>query len=150
MEKAVMLVLFNLFVFILVFNILLIMDVFKLGVLNVNGARDARKQAFIFDTALEKKIDVLFLQETHSDFRNDTEWKREWGGEVVLSHHTSVSGGVGFLFSKTFKPNSLEVQHFIDGRLLLTRAQFDHFEAVFKKHLCPNSRCREEAVFIES
>ena len=126
-----MLVLINLFVSILVFNISLNMDVFKLGVLNVNGAREARKRAFIFDTALRQKVDVLFLQETHSDFKNETEWRREWGGEVILSHHTHVSGGVGFLLSKAFKPNSLEVQSIVDGRLLVLRAQFDHFKAVF-------------------
>ncbi|KAJ3580837.1 hypothetical protein NHX12_017456, partial [Muraenolepis orangiensis] len=56
---------------------------------------------------------------THSDGFNETDWKKEWEGEVILSHNTSRSGGVGFPLSKSFKPVSLEVEQFINGRLLL-------------------------------
>lgn len=101
---------FNLFVFIFAFNISLAMDTFRVGSLNVNGAREERKRALIFQTAKIKHIDVLFLQETHSDVFNETDWRKEWEGEVVLSHNTSLSGGVGFLLSKSFSPVSLEVE----------------------------------------
>ena len=110
-----------------------------MGSLNANGAREERKRAFIFQTAKTKHVDVLFLQETHSDVFNETDWKGEWEGEVILSHNTSLSGGVGFLLSKSFNPVSLEVEHFIKGRLLLIKARFDLFTVVFINVYAPTN-----------
>ncbi|TWW62349.1 hypothetical protein D4764_04G0009960 [Takifugu flavidus] len=87
------------------------MNTFKIGTLNVNGARDARKRALVFDTAKTKRIDVLFLQKTHSDCGIEADWEKEWEGQVLLSHNTTLSGGVGLLFSRGFTPSSLEVEH---------------------------------------
>ncbi len=42
----------------------------------------------------------VFLQETHSTVDNEADWKKEWDGEVCLSHKSNNSGGVGILFSK--------------------------------------------------
>ncbi|TWW74405.1 Transposon TX1 uncharacterized 149 kDa protein ORF 2 [Takifugu flavidus] len=73
--------------------------------------RDAKKRALVFDTAKRKRIDVLFLQETHSDCGIEVDWEKEWEGQVLLSHNTTLSGGVGLLFSRGFTPSSLEVEH---------------------------------------
>lgn len=43
--------------------------------LNVNGAREVKKRAPVLDTAMTKCIDVLFLQEVHSDQGNEG-WKK--------------------------------------------------------------------------
>ena len=107
------------------------MDNFRVGSLNVNGAREQRKRASIYEMAKMKHIDVFYVQETHSDSTNEADWRREWEGEVILRHNTSLSGGVGFLLSKSFTPVSLEVEHFIEGRLLLLRARLGLFTAVF-------------------
>ncbi|TWW73398.1 Transposon TX1 uncharacterized 149 kDa protein ORF 2 [Takifugu flavidus] len=89
------------------------MHTFRVGTLNVNGARDAKKRALVFDTAKRKRVDVMFLQETHSDRNNEADWEKEWEGQALLSHNTSLSGGVGLLFSKSFAPSSLEVEHVV-------------------------------------
>jgi exonuclease III len=107
------------------------MDNFRVGSLKVNGAREQRKRASIYEMAKMKHTDVLYLQEKPSDSTNEADWRREWEGEVILSHNTSLSGGVGFLLSKSFTPVSLEVEHFIEGRSLLMRARFNLFTAVF-------------------
>ena len=39
----------------------------NLASLNVNGARDFKKRAQVFEIMKHKKIDVLFVQETHSE-----------------------------------------------------------------------------------
>ncbi|TWW80183.1 hypothetical protein D4764_10G0012130 [Takifugu flavidus] len=70
-----------------------------------------KKRALVFDTAKRKRIDVLFLQETHSDCGIEADWEKEWEGQVLLSHNTTLSGGVGLLFSRGFTPSSLEVEH---------------------------------------
>ena len=79
------------------------------------------------NTFKTKQIDVLFLQETHSCPENEGDWRREWDGEAVLSHNTNLSGGVGFIFSRSFSPVSMEVEHVIMGRLLLIKARFEQF-----------------------
>ncbi len=38
--------------------------------LNVNGTRGVRKRAHVYELMKLKKIDVLFLQETHSTKEN--------------------------------------------------------------------------------
>lgn len=108
---------------VLAFNLSLAMDSLRVGTLNVNGARKEKKRALVFDTARRKNVDVLFLQETHSDESKEADWIKEWEGQVVLSHNTTLSGGVGFLFSRAFNPTSLEVEQVVKGRCLLAKEQ---------------------------
>ena len=84
-----MCVLVNLLIVYFGFNITFDMDCFRVGSVNVNGAREGKKRASIFETAKIKKVDVLFLQETHSDGGNEADWRKEWEGEAILSHGTS-------------------------------------------------------------
>lgn len=77
--------------------------------LNVNGARDFKKRAQVFELMKRKEIDVLFVQETNSDVSNSVEWVKEFDGLAILSHYTSLSGGVAVLFSKNFTPYSYNV-----------------------------------------
>ncbi|TWW54587.1 Transposon TX1 uncharacterized 149 kDa protein ORF 2, partial [Takifugu flavidus] len=41
----------------------------------------------------------------------EADWEKEWEGQVLLSHNTTLSGGVGLLFSRGFTLSSLEVEH---------------------------------------
>ncbi len=65
--------------------------------LNVNGARDIGKRFKLYEIIKQKKIDVLLVQETHSDILNSSDWAKEFDGLSVLSHLTSTSGGGGGL-----------------------------------------------------
>lgn len=104
---------------------------FKVGTLNLNGARDRVKRASLFHLIDIKKLDVVLVQETHSTPDLECEWMREWTGQVHLSHNTSCSAGVGLLFSRSFLPISTEVEEVIAGRLLKVRAQFENTYVVF-------------------
>ncbi|TWW54634.1 hypothetical protein D4764_0192100 [Takifugu flavidus] len=115
------------------------MNTFKIGTLNVNGARDARKRALVFDTAKRKRIDVLFLQETDSDCGIEVDWEKEWEGQVLLSHNTTLSGGVGLLFSRGFTPSSLEVKHVVRGRCLMVKACLQNHSLVFINIYAPTN-----------
>ncbi len=79
------------------------------------------------------------LQETHSDLKNAADWAGEWEGVSVLSHNTSLSGGVAIVFAKPFSPHSLQVEEIFKGRLLKVRATFEHFVFVFICVYIPNS-----------
>lgn len=56
------------------------MGEFRIASLNVNGARDVRKRLEIYEVVRQKQIDVLFMQETHSDDKNTVEWLKQWKG----------------------------------------------------------------------
>lgn len=55
----------------------------------------------------------------------------EWNRVAVLSHGTTLSGGVAILFAKSFTPQSYKVEEVIKGRLLKIRASFESTTVVF-------------------
>jgi len=103
----------------------------KLGSLNINGAREDAKRVSLFSLFKVKKLSIIFLQETHSTVENETEWKKEWDGEVFLSHKSSNSAGVGILFAKDFLPISCVIEEVIEGRLLKIQAVFENVKMTF-------------------
>lgn len=42
--------------------------------LNINGGRDAQKRALTAEVIQQKRLDVLFLQETYNDVMNEIDW----------------------------------------------------------------------------
>lgn len=119
------------FCFIALFALFFLMGEIHLGSLNVNGARDCKKRAQIYETLRCKSIDVLFVQETHSDALNAADWAKEFDGLPILSHFTSLSAGVGVLFSRNFIPYSYTAEEIIKGRLLKIRASFENSTFTF-------------------
>jgi len=107
------------------------MGVINLTSLNVNGARDYKKRAQIYETLRCKNIDVSFVQETHSDVLNAADWAKEFDGLVILSHSISLSGGVGVLFSRNFISYSYTIEEVIKGRLLKVKASFENSTFIF-------------------
>ncbi|KAI4878377.1 hypothetical protein NFI96_005411 [Prochilodus magdalenae] len=107
------------------------MESFKISTLNVNGARDGGKRAKVFELVRQKRLDVVLLQETHSDVNNSADWIKEWEGLAVLSNHTSMSGGVAVLFTKSFIPCSYDVEEVVSGRPLKVRTCFENEVLVF-------------------
>jgi len=98
---------------------------FKIGTLNLNGARDGQKKMCLFEFIKQKHIDVTFVQESHSDLNNnEVDWKKEWDGGICLSHMSSNSGGVAVLFSKKSLPISCEMEEIVKGQFLKVKALF--------------------------
>ena len=104
---------------------MMIANALTIGTLNLNGARDKMKRLTLIDFINLKKINVMLIQETHSDKTNEVDWRREWNGQIFFSHKSSVSGGVAILFSKDSLPLSCHVQDIVEGRLLMIKAVFE-------------------------
>jgi len=104
---------------------------FRVASLNVNGARECIKRAQINNTMNQKKLDVLFLQETHSDKTNADEWAKEFKGLSFFSHKSSISGGVAILFANSFTPSTIETEEVVNGRLLKIRAHVENHIFIF-------------------
>lgn len=110
----------------------------KLSTLNINGAREDVKRASLYSLFKAKKLNVIFLQETHSTVDNEIAWKKEWDGEIFLSHKSNNSGGVCIMFSKDFLPISCVTEEIIAGRLLKIQAVFENVKMTFINVYAPN------------
>ncbi|XP_035857433.1 NACHT, LRR and PYD domains-containing protein 3-like [Sander lucioperca] len=67
-------------------------------------------------------------QETPSDVENESEWRKQWPGGVILSHKASNSGGVGVLFSKGFRPSSFSVEDIMCGHIIKIKVQYENLD----------------------
>lgn len=63
----------------------------------------------------QKKYDVMLVQETHNDVQNESDWKMEWDGEVILSHNSSYSGGVAVLFKNILNLYHMRLKTLLKG-----------------------------------
>ena len=72
--------------------------------MNVRGATDANKRRAIFDK-YKHMVDLLILQETHSDPNCEDIWRNEWGGNsmVLFSHGTTAARGIAIFVAGKFK-----------------------------------------------
>lgn len=66
----------------------------KLVSLNVKGISKFHKRKTIYTWCQKKNADFSLLQEIHSKEEIETQWKNEWGAEIIVSHGSSNSCGV--------------------------------------------------------
>lgn len=123
------------------------MEYLKIGSLNVNGLRDRKKQALVSEYFNIKNIAVGFLQETHSNASNESEWGLWWKGEYVLSHGSNVSAGVAILFNPTLKIKIVSTYDIEPGRLLLVRVEIQNFLFLFVNIYAPNGGTERVLLF---
>ena len=50
------------------------MNKVRVGSLNINGGRDRQRRAVISEMITQQRLDIVFLQETHSDKENEIDW----------------------------------------------------------------------------
>ena len=51
--------------------------------LNVNGLHDDNKKQKTYEMLINRKIEIAFLQETHSTPDASKKWKKEWLGKSI-------------------------------------------------------------------
>lgn len=114
------------------------MQILRLGSLNVNGLRDGGKRVLLSEFLRLKDSEVIFLQETHSDIKNESELNLWWEGKVCLSHGTNVSAGVAILFATHLNVNILSETEIERGRILMVKAKVENQIFVFINIYAPN------------
>ena len=75
-------------------------DGIRLISLNTRGISHFQKRRTVFNWCRRKKADVIFLQETHSKKELESQWRKEWGTEMVFSHGSPNARGVAILLNK--------------------------------------------------
>ena len=96
---------------------------------NANGLGDEAVRKAVF-SKLRRYNSIVFLQETHSTFVKEKEWKDEWGGTILFSHGSSNSKGVAILFPTHLEFNMIEDFHDSDGRIIGCKISVDNDEVV--------------------
>ena len=119
----------------------------RVGSLNINGGRDLEKRVVTADMIKRKQLDIVFLQETHSDPHNEVDWGLWWRGQYVLSHGTNRSAGVAVLFAPGLDVDIISSTEIVTGRALLVRASIEGITFVFINIYAPNQGVHRTDIF---
>ena len=122
---------------------------FRSMTLNVRGLRDERKRVSVYNYIKKHKIDMCFLQETHSTEADINTWKHQWGGHVEYSHGTNLARGVMCLLNPSLDYNIIEVQQSDRGRWLLIRVEIQGTNFVLINIYAPNIQEQQLVFYTE-
>ena len=86
--------------------------------LNVRGLRDSEKRRAVFNF-YRSRCDILCLQETHSEEKDEVVWNAEWGRKGLFSHWKTNSRGVAIFFKKNLIVDVSQVQTDENGRWII-------------------------------
>ena len=129
--------------------LVMVMEQLRIGSLNINGGRDRTKRAMVSESFKQKKLDVLFLQETHSDSDNEAEWMMWWEGELFLSHGTNTTAGVAVLFDRRLALCNTHVTELEQGRILLISSRIRSTEFLFVNVYAHNNGGERARLFLK-
>ena len=86
--------------------------------LNTRGLRSSDRWQTAFNIFRRGRFDIICLQETHWTAELEMEIKRDWDGEVFVSHGTNLARGVAVLISSRLEHNVRQTRSDSDGRIL--------------------------------
>ena len=104
----------------------------KLGSYNVKGLRDAKKRRKIFNHLNQRQLDIVCIQESHSQVKDEKLWKSEFGGQVFFSHGSNDSRGTMILIRKKAPIKIGSVESDNEGRLIIVEIFHEekHFNVI--------------------
>lgn len=89
---------------------------FNIGTYNVRGLRDFSKRNTIFQFLRESSLNIICLQETHSEISDTKSWEAEWGAPIFFSHGTRQSSGIAILLRDKYE--IMNHENNIPGRMM--------------------------------
>ena len=104
----------------------------------MRGLSNFRKRRTIFLWYRKRKLDLVFLQETHSIAATENQWRNEWGAEMISCHGSSNSRGVAILFKNGI---DCSINHKIldpEGRYIILKACIQDKDYVLINVYAPN------------
>ena len=105
---------------------------------NVKGMADKIKRKQLFNYFLKKKLDIVFIQESHSTRNVCRIWRSEWAGEIVFSHGDSNARGVAILTAKNSGVKVISTQTDEDGRIIFCTTEYDGKKLLLCNCYAPN------------
>ena len=75
---------------------------------------------------INRKIEIAFLQETHSTSEASKKWKKEWFGKSIQYYRTTPKASrVAILFKENLEIEIVQTQKDIDGQILNCIIKFE-------------------------
>ena len=105
---------------------------------NVRGLQDKAKRMQFFHYMKQTEYDIIFLQETHSSVLEESEWSRQWGGQILFSHGTTNLKGAAIIFSNKLNYTINSVERDVDGRYLIVDLQTKGMDLCLCNMYAPN------------
>ena len=83
----------------------------NIATFNVNGLQNDNKRQKTYEMLINRKIEIAFLQETHSTPEASKKWKKEWLGKSIWhSGTTPNASGVAILFKANLEIEIVQIQ----------------------------------------
>jgi exonuclease III len=92
---------------------------------NVRGLKNKIKRDRVLHYMKNKYPGILFLQETYTTEGDESSWKKQWDGDIFMSHGTNHSKGVAILIPKEISYISEATVIDSDGRFILIHGTFE-------------------------
>ena len=98
----------------------------NIATFNVNGLQNDNKRQKTYEMLINRKIEIAFLQETHSTPEASKKWKKEWLGKSIWhSGTTPKASGVAILFKANLEIEIVQTQKDKDGQILNCIIKFE-------------------------
>jgi len=95
------------------------MNQLKIISFNGNGLNSAVRRQRALVWSKKHNVDILMLQETHSDPDDETVWRNEWGGDIYMSHWKTNSCGVAILVAPHIQYDLISEYTDSEGRVVI-------------------------------
>jgi endonuclease/exonuclease/phosphatase (EEP) superfamily protein YafD len=118
----------------------------KITSFNVRGLRNKVKRQRVFNLLKTKHNGIIYLQETHTQPGDETVWKKEWHGEVYLSHGTTSARGVTILIAGNINTNVTSLEIDPNGRYILADGTYDETEMALLNYYAPTKTNAQEQI----
>ena len=119
-----------------------------IGSLNVRGLNNPKKRKSVFNWATKNAFDVIFFQETYSDYECENEWRQEWGGSIIFAHGTKHSRGTMILLKPGFECKIMSEKCDNNGRYIIATMEIDNYMFTFMNVYAPN-KPSEKSIFFD-
>ena len=98
----------------------------NIATFNVNGLQNDNKRQKTYEMLINRKIEIAFLQETHSTPEASKKWKKEWLGKSIWHSGTTLkASGVAILFKENLEIEIVQTQKDKDGQILNCIIKFE-------------------------
>ena len=122
--------------------------------MNCNGLGDKNKRGKVLTWLGNKTDNVIFLQETHSTLGSgvESDWKKNWEGDIHFSHGASNSRGVAILIKKNEEIKIDKICHKVQGQVLLIELSVEGIKYCLVNVYSPNNDDHDfiEKFFLET
>ena len=91
----------------------------KLSTYNCRGIGNGSKRHAVFNWLKHFHKGITLIQETHSVEKYESDWEKEWKGDIYFNHGTSKSCGVATLIPSGLELEVNNIKKDKEGRILI-------------------------------